>query len=264
MDNDARSGMGKLVKWGSWVVMALGVFLVVQTLNSLKDLRTVNPVYNSISVTGKGEVITVPDIASFYFTVTADAKTVTEAQSNVTKKVDTILAELKALGIEDKDIRTSDYSVWPKYTYEPVSCTPGFCPPSRQVSDGYTVNHSMTVKVRKTEDAGKVLSSVGSKGATNVSGLTFTTDDPDKAMAEARAQAVQDAKAKGEELAKNLGVKIVRVVGYYDNSYNPYPMYADGMGGNAVGMAKSVEVAPTLPQGQNKVVANVTVNYEIR
>lgn len=264
MNSDTTFEIKRLLKWGSWVLVVLGVFLAFEALNALKDLRNGNPVYNSISVTGKGEAVSVPDVAVFSFTVSEDAKSVSDAQSGVTTKMNAILADLKTQGIEDKDIKTTDYSVWPKYVYQGGgTCTANFCPPSRQIADGYTVNHSVQIKVRKTDDAGKVLAAVGAKGATNVSSLNFTTDDPDKALVEARAKAVEDAKMKAEDLAKHLGVRLVRVVGYYDNSQGPYPaMYEGGMGGVS---SKAVDLAaPTLPSGENKVVTSVTVNYEIK
>ena len=241
----------------------LGVFLLFASLNAIKDWRTVTPATNVISVSGKGEAVTVPDIATFSFTVSADAKAVTDAQSTVTTKMNVILQALKKQNIEDKDIKTTDYSVSPKYTYVQSSCLNGYCNP-RQVADGYTVSHTVLVKIRKTEEAGKALSSVGDNGATSVSGLNFTNDDPNKALNEARAEAIDDARVKAEALADHLGVSLVRVVGYSDNSVYPYPSY--GMGGDSASpmMLKSEVVAPTLPTGENKVTANVTVNYEIR
>ncbi|MFZ2769688.1 MAG: SIMPL domain-containing protein, partial [Minisyncoccia bacterium] len=114
-------------------------------------------------------------------------------------------------------------------------------------------------------DAGKALASVGDKGATNISGLTFTNDDPDKVMKEAKAEAIKDAKSKAEDLAKSLGVRLVKVVGYYDNSQGGYPIMADSAGFNGVSMMKATAPsAPTVPTGENKVTANVTVTYEIR
>ncbi len=155
----------------------------------------------------------------------------------------------------------SNYSIYPKYKYEQGICSGNICPPSKQVADGYTVSHDVTVKVRKTDDAGKVLAAVGSKGATNVSGLNFTTDDPSKIQEEARAKAIEDAKAKAKTLSRNLDVHLVKIVSFSDNNIGyPQPMYERGM---AVDKATSAE-PPTLPIGQNKVRASVTLVYEIR
>lgn len=252
----------KILKWVWIVLIILAVFLAVETLRAFKDLRGINPAYNSISVGGVGEIISLPDIATFSFTVSADAKMVSDAQRQVTEKMDVILAGLKALGIEEKDAKTADYSVWPKYSYESTACSPSFCPPSRQVPDSYTASHNVSVKVRKTEDAGKALALAGDKGATGISSISFTVDDPDKILDEARTKAIIDAKDKAEILSKELGVRLVRVVNFYDNTGSvPTPYYAEGLGG---GMVKSSSLAPTIPAGENKVTVNVTVVYEIK
>ena len=253
----------KILKWGRITIIVLAVFLAVEALGALKELKGVNPAYNSISVTGEGEVVSIPDVATFSFSVSADAKAVSGAQDEVTTKMDAILAGLEALGIEEKDIKTTDYSVWPKYTYQATICSPTYCPPGRQVEDGYTVSHSVSVKIKKTEDAGKALALVGDKGATNLSGISFEVDDPERLLDEARALAIEDAKAKAKVLAKELGVRLVRVVSFYDNMDRGIPYYAEGMGGDMMVKANSAP-APTLPIGENKSIVNVTVVYEIR
>ncbi|MEX0919194.1 MAG: SIMPL domain-containing protein [Parcubacteria group bacterium] len=252
----------KIFKWAWIVLVVLAAFLTIQTLSAFKDLRDTNPVYNTISVVGEGEVVAIPDIASFSYTVSADASTVTSAQTLVTEKMNVILADFDDLGIEEKDIKTTDYSVWPKYTYETQPCSINFCPPSRQVQDGYTANHSVEVKVRKMEEAGSILGRVGELGATNISNISFTTDDPSKLLEEARAEAIAEAKTKAKQLSKDLGVKLVRIIGYHDNSADKItPFYREGLGSDA---SVSSAPAPQIPTGENKTSVSVTVTYEIR
>ncbi|MDB5254571.1 MAG: hypothetical protein JWL80_637 [Parcubacteria group bacterium] len=263
MDEQTKLETRRLFKWGSWVVIMLGLFLLAQTLVALKAWQGPSAVTNAISVNGTGEAYAVPDVAAFSFSVSADAKNVADAQTSVTTKMNAIVDALKAMNVDEKDIQTNDYSINPKYIYQSSVCTVNSCPPSRQIADGYTVIHGVMVKVRKTDDAGKALAAVGDKGATNVSGLSFTTNDPNQGLNEARAKAIDDAKAKAEALADQLGVRLVRVVGYYDTASSPYPMYDSAVGGQA-NLMKVTAVAPSLPVGQNKITANVTVNYEIR
>lgn len=262
MNSERELEIRRLMKWGSVVLVILGLFLLVETLGAFKEWRGSNPNAKTISVVGEGDVYAAADIATFSFSVSADAETVSDAQTQVTSKMDAVLASLKELGVEEKDIKTSNYSVYPKYTYQAVACTQGYCPPGRQIPDGYTVSHDVTVKIRKTADAGKVLGSVGEKGATNISGLSFTTDDPSVLQDEARAKAIADAKEKAEILGKNLGVRVGKIVAFYDNTnQGPMPVYmskemaVDGRGG---------ATAPTLPVGQNQIVSSVTIVYEIR
>lgn len=253
----------EIYKWGKIVLIVLAIFLGILSLNGLKGLRNPNPVYNVITVNGEGEAVAVPDIASFTFSVSQDSATVAAAQEGVTQKMDAIIAALKNLGIAERDIKTSDYSVYPKYEYTTQPCSPTFCPPSRQMQDGYTATHSVSVKVRDTAKAGEALAAAGNAGATNLSSISFTVDDPDMIVNKARAEAIADAKEKAEMLADELGVKLVRVMGYSDNmGGGPMPYYREvGMGGDMeVAQAK----APTLPAGENKYTISVSVTYEIR
>ena len=122
----------------------------------------------------------------------------------------------------------------------------------------------MKEKVRDTAQAGDLLAGVGGKGATEVSGLTFTFDDPNVLQDEARDEAIADAKEKAKVLAKQLGVRLVRVVSFSENGNYPGPIYYDkavmssGMGG-----AEDAR-APEISVGQNKVTSSVSVTYEIR
>lgn len=255
-----------IYKWAWIVLIILAIFLGVKTLASLKDLRDTSPSYNTINVTGQGEVFAIPDIASFSFTVSADAETVSEAQEEVTEKVDGILESLGGMGIEERDIKTTDYSVYPRYSYTQSECGPGFCPPSRQVLEGYTASHNVTVKVRKTEDAGEALALAGEKGATGLSNISFTIDDVEALKQEAREIAIKDAKEKAEELSDELDVKLVRVVSFYDSGdEGGIPMYREEMGLGSAGKDIAVaQSAPVIPTGENKIKIIVSVTYEIR
>jgi len=238
-----------IYKWVWVVLIILAVFLGIQTLSALKGLRNSDPSYNSISVSGEGEAFAVPDLATFSFTVSADADTVSLAQEEVTKKIDAVVEALESLGIEEKDIKTTDYSVWPRYSYASMPCSPSY---------------NVSVKVRKTEDAGKALAAAGDKGATGMSSVSFTVDDPEKITNEAREEAIAQAKEKAETLADQLGVRLVRVVSYSDNSDGGImPYYREGVGMGGVTVAQDVK-APTIPTGENKVRVVVNVTYEIR
>ena len=253
----------KMFRWGKWVVLFLAIFLAVQALGALKDLGNIEPAYNLISVVGEGEVVSIPDTASFSFSVSAEAKTVAEAQSQVTEKMNGLFTELKNLGIEEKDIKTTNYSIWPKYSYSQAVCTlqyPSYCPPGKQVLDGYTASHSVTVKVRKTYEVGKALSLVAEKGATDISNVSFVVEDEEKLIEEARAKAIKNARDKAKALADELNVRLVRVISFNENS-NGRPYYeAYGMGGDMVKAAST----PTVPVGENTTTISVTVTYEIR
>lgn len=253
---------------GMFALTMLGVFLLVLTLSSLKQYHYIGSgisASNTITVSGDGEVFAVPDTATFSVTVQEEAKEVKAAQEVATKKGNDIKAYLKSQGIDEKDIQTTDYSLYPQYDYINAVCSQGYCPPGKQVLRGFQVSETLTVKVRDTQKAGDLLAGVGSKGASSVSGLSFTIDDQDKLDAEARDKAIAKAKEKAEALADALGVSIVRVVGFSENSNYPPMPYAYGMGGaERLDASVAKAVAPEISVGQNKITSNVTVTYEIR
>lgn len=251
------------------VVVLLGAFLAVKTLGELQGLRYIGAGVmpaNTITISGYGEVFGVADVAEFTFTVSSEKPTVAAAQEDATTRINALIEYLEGEGIAEADIKTIDYSVYPQYDWVQGACLPsGICPEGRQVLRGYQVRQTTSVKVRDTAAAGDLLSGVGSQGATEVSGLNFTFDDPDALDAEARAEAIADAEAKAKELARQLGVKIVRVVSFgesksYPGVPAPYYRMESAMGG-ADAVAQN---APAISVGQNKVTSDVSVTYEIR
>lgn len=252
----------------SMAFIFLSLFLLAATIYAFKSIRYVGSgvsATNTISVTGDGEVFAVPDTATFSVTIQERAKDVMTAQTAATKKNNDVIAYLKEAGVEEKDIQTADYNVSPQYEYSNGACTNGYCQPGKQTLIGFEVTQTLTVKVKDTDKAGELLSGVGAKGASSVSGLSFTIDDQDQLEADARNKAIADAKEKADKLAASLGVSIVRIVGFSENSYQPY--YTYGRGGAAMDSVKLEAAAapsPELPVGQNKITSNVNITYEIR
>ncbi len=256
----------------AFVLVVLGIFLVFKAVGAMKEVRFIGSgttATNTISVSGEGEAFAVPDIAEISFTASKDAKTMEEAQKTVTDITKKAMDYLKAQGIADKDIKTSDYNGYPRYEWQEkaVACLAGqYCPPTngKNVLVGYSVSETITVKVRKTDQAGTIVTGLGALGVSNITGPNFTVDNDDAIKAEARAKAIDDAKGKAQELAKQLGVKLVRIVNFSENGNTPYPMYSKAMDmAYGVGGAAAPEAAP-LPTGENKYSSNVSITYEIR
>ena len=258
-------------------VSMLALFLLFEAVSvalGIPYIGTTEKQGYTIEVSGHGEVLAVPDIATFSFSVVSDKATVADAQNDAAATANAITAYLTAQGIAVTDIQTTDYSVSPQYEYQNAVCpqaapAPGvvnsggvaYCPPGKQVLKGYEVSQQTTVKVRDTSKAGDLLSGVGAKGATEVSGLTFTTDDPEALQSQARTKAVADAQTQAQLLAKSLGVSLGRVVSFYDSTdqgSSPSPMpYA--MNASVTGAS----VSPEISTGQNMVTDDVSVTYEI-
>jgi uncharacterized protein YggE len=250
------------------VAIMLSLFLLVQVINGLKMSRTIGDTAmpsNVISVSGDGEAFAIPDVAMFTFSASATGKDVDDAQKQVTKIIEAALGKVKELGVDSKDVKTTDYSANPKYEYINGVCTSGgVCKPSTQNLIGYEVSQTIAVKVRKVDDAGKILGAIGGTGVTNVSGLSFTVDDQTAIEREAREKAIAKAKVKAEELAKDLGVSLVRIVSFNENGAMPMFYKADMISARDMGGAMTEAASVPLPMGQNKVTSNVTITYEIR
>lgn len=238
------------------LILALSTY-ALYTMKQSKYLYT-GPV--TISVTGEGEVTAVPDVAEFNFSVTATGTDATKAQESASKPMNAILSYLKEQGVEEKDIKTSAYNVYPHYRYDSAPCGVSFCPPGRQVEDGFEASQNITVKVRNKDMAGEIIGGVGGLGATNISGVQFTIDDTEALKNDARTKAIADAKAKAKVLSDELDVRIIKMTGYYENEGGmPY-----GMGGAMMKDSAESFPVPELPAGENTVKSQVTITYMVR
>lgn len=242
------------------VTIALVLFLLASTINELKAFGQIgkSPEFqNVLPVTGKGEILVVPNIGSFTFTVSESGANVGIAQDKATEKNNKAIGYLKGQGIEAKDIQTVGYNAYPEYEY--VQAT------GKQNLKGYKVDQITTVKIRKADQSGEILSAIGALSVANVSGLTFTVDDQDILMRQARDAAISDAREQAKKLADQLGLRIGKVVGYYESG-PAFPMYNEAMNDGAT-MMKGQVMSATPPQievGQQKVTSTVTVNFEIK
>jgi uncharacterized protein len=251
------------------VLIALAAVFIVKELRLTSHVGENPNQSNMISVEGTGDSVAVPDIATFSFSVTENAKTVADAQTAATAKINAAIASLKSAGIADKDISTESYNINPHYEYQNSVCpanygtTAAYCPPGKSTLTGYEVSQTIGVKVRDLSKAGAIFTTIGGLGVQNVNSLSFSVDKPESVQAEARAKAIDNAKAKADSLAKQLGVRLGRIVSFSENG-GGYPrpmMYAtkDSMVANQSAGA----VPPEVPVGEQKVTSSVSITYEI-
>lgn len=261
----------KIYKAGSVLLILLSFYVVVLAINAIKANKYIGGDIissNIITVSGEGDAFAVPDVAQFTYSVFEEKITVEEAQEAVAEKANAIQEYLEEQGIEERDIKTVNYNVNPQYDYvqREVVCVRFPCPqpPGEQVLRGYGVNTSVQVKVRDTEEAGTLLSGVGERGATNISGLSFMIDDPEELQREARKMAIEDAQEKAEQLADDLGVDLVRIVNFYEDGPVPHYPY-DGFARKEMALDVADEaVVQNIALGENQVSVNVNITYEIK
>ena len=133
-------------KVGFWVGVLLVVFLAVLSIKEIKSIGYVGRPYpNQISVTGKAEIVSIPDVATISLTVTENAKVISDVQGKATEKINKVIETLKGNGVEEKDIKTTSYSINPHYEYIQPTCTAYVCPPGKSVLSGYDVRDRKSV-----------------------------------------------------------------------------------------------------------------------
>jgi len=246
------------------VGVLLAIFLLAATLGKLKENRFIGSGLaptNTITVNGQGKIERAPDTAKVSFTIRNEAKDLKTAQGVVSTKMDAVTKALKELGIEEKYIKTEQYNSYPQYDYPRANCYGINCPPATPVIRGYEVSHNVTVAIKDLEKVNDVLGALGTAGVSDMSGPSFGFEDDKMVAREARALAITDAETEAKTLAKQLGVKLVRIVSFNENGGGYNPSY-DMMKVQSAEMATGA--APTLPVGDQKIQSNVTVVYEIR
>lgn len=247
--------------------LAVVVFTVGFILGDFPVRKGADTQQSTITVTGQGETFAVPDVATFNFTISQDAKTMADAQGKVSDIGNKLVATLKSKGIEAKDIKTEGFNAYPKYENKAVAisaCTPTYCPGynANPVIVGYTVSHTYSVKVRDLDKASDIAKTLTDSGASSISGPDFTIDDAQKVQNEARDKAIVDAKAQARVLARQLGVRLVEIVDFQVIGNGPvYPMYAKA---TMSGAADAAVPAPAIEPGQTDVKVQVQITYRIR
>ena len=253
-------------------------FLVLNILFGDRGYRDESKTPNTISFSGHGEVTAAPDIANIYFTISKDDKTIKDAQTAVAAIEKKALDLLKEKGVADKDIQTAYASFNPKYEYQNAVClptpmgvrtdgttvssiSPSYCPPGKQVLIGYTASESITVKIRNIDSVGDIIQGLGTTGVSDLNGPNFAIDKEDALKVEARKKAIDDAKAKAKVLAKDLGIRLVKITSFSENGNYPI-MYAEKS--MAMDSAGSAPAPAVIPKGENTISSDVTITYEIR
>lgn len=207
---------------------------------------------HTISVSGSGQVLVTPDTAQVELGATVQSADLGQAQQTVNQKMNDILAALKASGIPDSQIQTTQFSINvdrdPKNPQGPIT--------------GYTVTHLAQVKVKPLDQVGSIIDTAVAKGANVVNDVAFIVGDPNAALQQARQQAMADAKAKAQQLAQLGNVTLGPVVNISEGvNYPPTPQQLDKAQAAA---GTAAPAATEIQPGQSSVSVDVTVSYAIQ
>lgn len=223
---------------------------------------------------GTAEATYTPDTALIYLGVEKTATTQEEAKNEANKVISQITAELKKLGVEEKNIKTTNFSVNENYDYgvtygtEPAVAEDRMMimpvPPSRTKTNGYVANVSLEIRVTPVDKAEKVIDAVTKAGATQVGTSQLVLDEKKQKDLEdeVRLEAIKNAKEKAKSLANAAGIRLGRVVDVQESGGGyPMPMMYRSMDLKAEGAALAMPTTELNP-GENKVSMTVVLSYE--
>ena len=215
-----------------------------------------NSQQEGIWVNGEGKVSAVPDVANLSLGITAQADTVAAAQTMATDAMNKVMNALTGNGVAKKDIKTQQFNItrltrWDKDKQQDVFLA-------------YQVTNTVVAKVRDVSKAGVVIDAVAAAGGdlTRINSVSFAVDNPTPYQTEARQQAMADAKAKAEQMAKLAGVTLGKTTYITESSYIPSPIIrAD--------LAKTESTAPAMAPtpisaGEQEIRVTVQLVYAIK
>jgi len=230
------------------LLAALIVALVALPAFTKGDTTPAGAGTNTVTASGSGTTQAAPDTAEMSFGVTTTSSNAKSALDDASKIAAQIASAVKKQGIADKDIQTRDVSVYPETTEQN----------GKQVITGYQASLNVRVKVRDIAKLGEIISAANAAGANDISGPTFSVDDPAPARARAIDEAVADARQSAEAMAKAAGKSVGAVLSMSSSDVGPVPgpMYGASDMGAA---AKAVPIEP----GQLDITANVAVVFEL-
>jgi uncharacterized protein YggE len=204
-----------------------------------------------LDISSTGEVTRVPDVAVISAGVVTKSATAGAALQQAATRMQRVRAALKAAGVQDRDIQTSNVSLNPEYRYENNQ------PPQLT---GYTASNQVSVGFRDIANAGKILDALVAEGANQLNGPTLTIDKPDAALDEARAKAVAAGRARAELYARSLGLRVVRVVSVSESGGGfpvppPMPMMM---------MERAQAADSKIDPGEQKLQVTLAMTFELQ
>lgn len=254
-----------LVKIGAYpllflclVILAViaSVFMVFKTKNVAREFNYIGRTPEMIKTMvfrGDGKINTKPDIALVSMGLSVENKSVSVAQAESSKTMNAFIAKLKTTGVETKDIKTTNYNVYPQYDYSTAG---------KSILRGYQITQNVEIKIRNLDKVSDILGLAGEFSLNQVGNLSFDVDNKDEHSKQAKEEAIKKAKENAITTARSLGINLGRIVAYdeYNVSdpviYNGYRM----MNSSINDMSKS---EPAVESGNAEIKVSVGITYEI-
>ncbi len=231
----------------------LGATLLATLMTAAPSMAGAADSVHTITVSGAGEATGVPDRARLSAGVTAIAATADAALAENARKMTSVFDALKKMGVPERAIQTSNFSVQPQYPPYNQNA------PALQRIVGYQVSNQVDVTLDDPKKLGAALDALVAAGANQINSVSFSIKAADALETKAQEAAVADARARAQTYARAAGVTLGGVVSIQEGATEaPRPMYRV--------MAASLAGAPPTPTaaGEQSVTANVTVVFEIK
>ncbi|HEY3638395.1 MAG TPA: SIMPL domain-containing protein [Rhizomicrobium sp.] len=230
--------------------IALAGFALAAQQGFAQEAGAPGAIPRTITVTGEGEAKAAPDQAQLSAGVVTTARKAADALAANTQAMNQVFAALNRLGIPDKSIQTSGFSVEPQYAGDRNGN------PAQRIT-GYQVSNEVMVTVDDMGRLGAALDALVASGANSLGNMSFTIRDPKPLLAEARAAAMKDAIARAQTYATAAGLSLGPVLAVSEGgtemprSFAPMAM-------------KMAAAAVPIASGENSLSASVSVTFEIR
>ena len=208
----------------------------------------------TLSVSGSGEALLAPDIAYIYVGVHTENSTAATAVEENTSQTQELVKAIRDFGIDEKDIRTTNFSIYPMDRFDPATGLPS----GEKV---YAVDNTVYVTVRDLTKLGDLLDTAVQAGANNINSVQFDVAEKDEALKQARADAVKDAESQAQSLAQAAGLSLGEIQSISFNESSPYPIF-DGKGGG--GAVAAEQAAVPIQPGQLTFTVYVNVTYALK
>ena len=245
-------------------ILLIFAYAAISYVNSYS--QSIEPsAFRSFTVSGEGKITAIPDVAQFTFSIiTEGGKDIAKLQKENTEKGNKIIGFIKSQSVEDKDIKTQNYNLEPRYQYfncyQPMDGKSKSCPPPEIV--GYTIRQTVSIKVRDFFKIGDILAGAIENGANSVSQLSFEIDDIDKIKNQAREEAIKKAKEKAKSMAKAGDFRLGKLLSIEEEGFAPTPYYLKNM--ELSPMDAGGLPSPTIEPGSQEVTVNIVLKYEIK
>ena len=228
-----------------------------------------------LSLTADGRSRRVPDLAVFSAGVVTQGTNAAEALAANSRQMERVVDAIKRAGIAERDIQTSSISLQPRYSnperdamIRARELREPYVPPVNPSPPriiGYEARNSVQVRVRRLGEMGKIIDTLASVGANEINGPSFTLDEQQQALDEARAEAIANGQRRAELYARATGMRVARLLSVTEGGgyYPVQEIFVTARSGNFGGPPPPPPPPAPVSPGELTLGVNVSMQFEL-